>query len=116
MAWSIHSGSLPPHLSDPSHSLVSEVMEFKFQAVDDRPPPFPQAFQLSSKGRKGRKKERNGERGMYVWWGKVKRKGGVGGTWVVGKKKKRKEKRKKKWKGGVMGGGEKRKEKNNNNN
>ncbi|GMY29527.1 golgin family A protein [Fagus crenata] len=48
MARSIHSGSLPPHLFDPSHSLVSEVMEFKFQAVDDRPPPLPQAFQLSS--------------------------------------------------------------------
>jgi hypothetical protein len=48
IARSIHSCSLPPHLSDPSHSLVSEVMEFKFQAVDDRPPPLPQAFQLSS--------------------------------------------------------------------
>uniref|UniRef100_A0A2N9EJ31 Uncharacterized protein n=1 Tax=Fagus sylvatica TaxID=28930 RepID=A0A2N9EJ31_FAGSY len=29
IARSIHSCSLPPHLSDPSHSLVSEVMEFK---------------------------------------------------------------------------------------
>ena len=32
---------VPSHLSDPSYSLVSEVMEFKFRAIDDRPPPYP---------------------------------------------------------------------------
>lgn len=30
MARSVHSGSLPPHLSDPSHSPVSEVGLFSF--------------------------------------------------------------------------------------
>jgi hypothetical protein len=33
-----------------------------------------------------KKEERKGEGGMYIWWGKVKRKGG-GVTWMVGEKK-----------------------------
>ena len=59
-------------------------------------------------------KDRNGRGGICLvpGGGKIKRKGGRGGTWVVGKKKERKNKNKEM--GYVGGGGKKGKENNNN--